>query len=187
MKKKFLCLSASVLFAATCMAAGYSSYSSSSDNGWVTFFFIVSLIGGVLQIILFFKIWGMTNDIRALKVDHFNERAPETSSELLSYLRNNLILGNKENVKRALILNFTKTIRESYAEMPTGGYEKDEKGVDTWVEYRDKNLTQPIDKYVNSLQKQFEKIGEELPVYIKNMKTYNDYYNMFVDEDFVVK
>ena len=30
---------------------------------------LITLVAGVLQIILFFKIWGMTNDIRALKRD----------------------------------------------------------------------------------------------------------------------
>lgn len=39
----------------------------------VEFIAIVSLVAGILQIILFFKVWGMTNDIRELKKDHFNE------------------------------------------------------------------------------------------------------------------
>ncbi len=33
----------------------------------VDFLFYVLLILGILQIILFFKIWGMTNDIKAIK------------------------------------------------------------------------------------------------------------------------
>ena len=33
---------------------------------------------GILEIILFFKIWGMTNDIRALKKDFFHEKKDES-------------------------------------------------------------------------------------------------------------
>ncbi|WP_298113200.1 hypothetical protein [uncultured Bacteroides sp.] len=33
----------------------------------VDFLFYVLLVFGILQIILFFKIWGMTNDIKAIK------------------------------------------------------------------------------------------------------------------------
>lgn len=32
---------------------------------------IIGLIFGVLQIILFFKLWGMTNDVRKIKEEFF--------------------------------------------------------------------------------------------------------------------
>lgn len=38
----------------------------------VEFLAIIGLVAGILQIVLFFKVWGMTNDIRALKRDHFS-------------------------------------------------------------------------------------------------------------------
>lgn len=33
---------------------------------------IILLVFGILQIVLFFKIWGMTNDVRDLKERYFN-------------------------------------------------------------------------------------------------------------------
>lgn len=38
---------------------------------------LVSVVAGVLQIILFFKVWGMCNDVRALR----NQQCPEQSSQ----------------------------------------------------------------------------------------------------------
>lgn len=40
-------------------------------------FTLVSLVAGVLQIILFFKVWGMCNDVRALR----NQQCPEQPSQ----------------------------------------------------------------------------------------------------------
>jgi hypothetical protein len=34
---------------------------------WIDFLTIILLIFGVLQIILFFKVWGMTNDIKDIR------------------------------------------------------------------------------------------------------------------------
>lgn len=36
-------------------------------EGMISFVGIIALVFGVLQIILFFKLWGMTNDINAIK------------------------------------------------------------------------------------------------------------------------
>lgn len=51
------------------------------------FTLIIVIVFGVLQIILFFKIWGMTNDVRKIKnktVNSFNEAHKQ------------IILGNKD-------------------------------------------------------------------------------------------
>ena len=37
-----------------------------------TFIILIILIFGILQLILFFKIWGMTNDIREIKERYFS-------------------------------------------------------------------------------------------------------------------
>ena len=71
-----------------------------------TFISIIALIGSILDIILFFKLWGMTNDIRELKKDHFDRHMPEDVPQLRAYLREHYFLGDKEKVKRALILDF---------------------------------------------------------------------------------
>lgn len=36
-------------------------------DGFLTFMSFVVLVFGILQIILFFKLWGMTNDVRTIR------------------------------------------------------------------------------------------------------------------------
>lgn len=42
----------------------YNNFSNLKFNGMETFMAIVFLVFGILQIILFFKIWGMTNNVK---------------------------------------------------------------------------------------------------------------------------
>lgn len=44
-----------------------------------TFIILVILIFGILQLILFFKIWGMTNDIREIKEKYLSSTDPKKS------------------------------------------------------------------------------------------------------------
>lgn len=165
----------------------FAYYSSSSFDNEFGLLGIIVLIWGVLQIILFFKVWGMTNNIKALKKDHFNETVFESKADMAKYLRNNLVLGNKEDVKKILLKNFIDNVEHGYGELPTGGYVKDERGNDKWVRYEEKNLNESIIPYVNNLILQYGKIGEEVPVYITRMKTFRDYYKLFIKEDLEVK
>ena len=104
----------------------------------VEFIAIVSLVAGVLQIILFFKVWGMTNDVKALKKDHFCETQFVGYGQTASYLRRNLVLGNTDNVKRILLQNFIDNVEQAYGELKRGDYEKDENGREKWVDYQEK-------------------------------------------------
>lgn len=140
----------------------YSSYGSSSV--WSSVIQIIMFVGGILEIILFFKIWGMTNNVKKLKMDHFSELLPKNEYEMRAYLRENLMLGKIEKVKQALIMNFIDNVTTNY-----------------------KNNSQSIRPYVENLQKQFDKIGEELPVYISRMNTFGDYYQLFTKKDFVIE
>jgi hypothetical protein len=153
----------------------------------VEFIAIVSLVAGILQIILFFKVWGMTNDIKALKNDHFYETKFEEKGEMARFLRKNLVLGNNNTVKRILLQNFIDNVEQGYRKLKLGGYVKDEKGQDRWVSYREKNMKESIAPYVNNLIQQYTKIGEEVPVYITRMKTFGDYYMLFVKDDLEVE
>jgi hypothetical protein len=130
----------------------------------VEFIAIVSLIAGILQIILFFKIWGMTNDIRELKKDHFCETDIETYYQKATFARKNLVLGRKEQVKSMLLKNFIHNIEQNYI-----------------------NNEQSLRPYVDNLKAQFEKIGEKLPEYIDKMETFDDYYQLFSKDDFKVE
>ena len=188
--KRFLCISVSLFVAMNIMAYDYyDSYLSSKDesSGWLTFFAILIFVWGVLQIILFFKVWGMTDDIKAMKKDHFCETVFESKSQMARFLRNNLVLGNMENVKRTLLKNFIDNVEHGYGQLKRYGSVKDEKGAEQWVSLEEKNLQESILPYVDNLRKQYEKIGEELPVYIQRMQTVNDYFKLFVKEDLIVE
>ena len=188
--KRFLCISVSLFVAMNIMAYDYyDSYLSSKDesSGWLTFFAILIFVWGVLQIILFFKVWGMTDDIKAMKKDHFCETVFESKSQMARFLRNNLVLGNMENVKRTLLKNFIDNVEHGYGQLERYGSVKDEKGAEQWVSLEEKNLQESILPYVDNLRKQYEKIGEELPVYIQRMQTFNDYFKLFVKEDLIVE
>lgn len=127
----------------------------------VEFIALISLVAGILQIILFFKVWGMTNDIRAIKKDHFDETVYEGYYEKALYVRKNLILGKKENVKAMLLKNFMDNLEQNYT--------------------REGDSIQP---YVDNLKNQFSIFDEELPSYISNMKTFKDFHSLFTKADF---
>lgn len=157
------------LMVCTCVFAynEYDSYSYSNSTGlFESLFSIIMFIVGILQIILFFKIWGMTNNIKALKKDYFNEANLLSMSleDKKEYIRRNLVLGKKDNVKKLFLMTFIQNITNSYT-----------------------NNKASIRPYVDNLKKQYEKIGEELPPYISKMETFGDFFCMFTDEDFKIE
>lgn len=189
---KRLFIFAVMVAAASSSFAYYGSYSSPELEmpGWLTFMCVVMIAWGVLEIILFFKIWGMTNDVRAMKKDHFNETKFETKEETVNHLRRNLVLGNTENVRRILLQNFMNNVEMDFAIMCRAGYVKDENGKDVWTEseaMKEISLKKSIRPYVENLQKLYERIGEEIPICIKSMETFGDYFNLVVKEDLEVK
>ena len=181
MKKLFL-LSVAVFAVSNCFAY-YGDYSLSQNfemPWWMIFMGILMIAWGVLEIILFFKIWGMTNDIRALKNDHFKQITNEApTSQLINDIRKNLLLGDIDKVKKALLMKFADDVKHSYWSLPVQGKEKDKNGKEHMVSYKERNLQKSIVSYVENLRKQFEKIGEPVPPYINNMTTYGDYLNLF--------
>lgn len=181
MKKLFL-MSVAAFTVPNCFAY-YGDYSSSSSfelPWWVTFMGILMIAWGVLEIILFFKIWGMTNDIRALKNDHFKQTTNEVpAGQLINDIKKNLLLGDIDKVKKALLMKFADDVKHSYWSLPVQGYEKDKNGKEHLVSYKDRNLQKSIFPYVDNLRKEYEKIGEPVPPYINNMTTYGDFFNLF--------
>lgn len=179
---KRLTLTVFALTATLSSFAYYGSYSS-GDSGWLQFMFILMLVWAILEIILFFKIWGMTDDIRSIKKDYFSETQFTDNKQMATYLRKNLVLGNTENVKRILLQNFIDNVELAYNSMKFGSFEENEKGERKWVSYKEQNMKESIVPYVKNLVSQFEKIGEEAPVYITRMKTFGDYFKLFIEED----
>ena len=62
--KRLSVLAVSMAVAISSSAAGY--YSSSDMSDGMTFMAIVLLVWGILEIVLFFKIWGMTNNVKKI-------------------------------------------------------------------------------------------------------------------------
>ena len=159
-----------VFMLAVVMNASAAGYGESS--GFLTFIGIVMLVFGILQIVLFFKLWGMTNDIREIKKEFFKEDdLPEDIESKVDALKTSLILGNKELVKSIFLKKFISRVERNFSRLPKG---KD-------------SLDKSIEKYVEQLDEQFERIGEDLPVYIENMKTYRDYYDLITKEDLIIR
>ena len=166
------------------------AYYSSVDyelSGLPLFFFMVMLAWGILEIILFFKIWGMTNNIKAVKKDYFNEVAFDSDEQMASYVRKNLILNNMDNVKRILLQNFIGNIESSYKKLDDHVNVKKTDGTYVSVSNAANNMKESIIPYVEALKKQYDKIDEELPSYIKNMETYGDYFKLFTQNDFKIE
>lgn len=183
--KRFYLLVLVASFTFNSMAAGYYGHSSLDLPGWLTFIGIIMIVWGILEIILFFKIWGMTNDIKSLKKSHFFETSFDNTYEKVEYLNRNVILDNNQVVKRILILSFMEEVETSFEKLPKEGTYTDENGKEKWGSFKEKNLKASIEIHKDKLNKQLDKIGEELPSVIKQMETYYDYYNIFEMKDFI--
>lgn len=77
-------------------------------EGIALFVSIVIIVFGILQIILFFKLWGMTNDVKKIR-----KSLPNVSSDL-SPAKMEFIIGNTDKAKEMLKKEFVLDVYESY-------------------------------------------------------------------------
>lgn len=77
-------------------------------EGITLFVSIVIIVFGILQIILFFKLWGMTNDVKKIR-----KSLPNASSDL-SPAKMEFIIGNTDKAKEMLKKEFVLDVYESY-------------------------------------------------------------------------
>ena len=77
-------------------------------EGITLFVSIVIIVFGILQIILFFKLWGMTNDVKKIR-----KSLPNVSSDL-SPAKMEFIIGNTDKAKEMLKNEFVLDVYESY-------------------------------------------------------------------------
>lgn len=77
MKRKSLMLVTMLLFTVNAIASGFGEY---EMHLWIKFVGIIMIAWGILEIILFFKIWGMTDDVRKL-TDHFCKEMNKSESK----------------------------------------------------------------------------------------------------------
>lgn len=61
--KRFIVFMVTASTTLSCFAVGYGEL---EVPGWLKFLMLLMIAWGILEIILFFKIWGMTNDVRKL-------------------------------------------------------------------------------------------------------------------------
>jgi hypothetical protein len=125
---------------------------------------LVMLVASALQIVLFFKVWIMTNDVRALRENYVKY------SNFAFDIRKMLLFGEKEKARDILLDRFIEKIENFNYD----GIEHNE--------YYE-TVKQNIDNKFNEAKKEFEfslkKIGEELPESIKNLRSGNDFYKLF--------
>lgn len=133
------------------------------------FIAIISLVAAVLQIILFFKVWGMTNDIRELKKDHFASAGFENVEKLRAYLCECVVLDDKANLKRALLQDFIDNIN----------YKSGNSFKSVYLTDSHRGMKVDITSEIELLKNQFAKVNMEVPEAILDMKTYGDFYQYF--------
>ena len=142
------------------------AYSSGSDiSDTFTFLSIVMIVAGILEIILFFKIWIMTNHVALLKkkiVDF------SYGSDLDKTCRRLLIMGRREEVRDIMIDQFVDEL-EKRLEMT--------RGQEFMLE---KLKAESIAKYVNQLEQNLNSIGEPVPENIQKLATFGDYMKLTV-------
>ena len=133
------------------ISASMFAYSGSDDEGFATFLAIVQIVMGVLSLILFFKIWGMTNDVRKLRD---NICTSGLKGEQLS--KKMLILkytGKIDEAKRLLDENLEN---EVFAQLCTKGND---------IGYTKSQVEEIIKKYENY----YKSLDCEMPAEIKNI------------------
>lgn len=89
-------------------------------EGMFSFVGIIIIVFGILQIILFFKVWGMTNDVKQIK-----ESLPNTPDNL-SPAQMEFIIGNTDKAKEMAIREFILDIYQIYRKTLKGHILKSE-------------------------------------------------------------
>lgn len=141
-----------LLLSPVAMFAYYGDYESSSPSGWLIFLMIILIVWGILEVFLFFKIWGMANNVKEMK----EELNPITKTEKFRRYR---LLGQNDKAAEILIENFMDLV--SYR-----------------LKYENYYSSTSLEEEVAKLEKRLSMLGSEIPENIKALKTYGDYYEM---------
>ena len=176
MKQRFI-LFVFGLFFANYSFAYYNSYGYGKTEPTSPFdvlLYIIFFVFGILQIILFFKVWGMTNNIKKIKKHVIGnyEEILDSNFRRLAYM------GETEELKEKMINTFIHEVQEAYLKLP-----KDESVVIDG-RYGRLGTDKSISPYKEILRKQLESIGEQLPSMIEKTETFDDYIKSYRDIDF---
>lgn len=124
----------------------------------IDFLTIVLLIFGVLQIILFFKVWGMTNDVNCIKQKL--EIQPEAEDILIIEAQVKVLNGDKEKAFELYQEAFYKNIIELFNKTINKYGDED----NVIYEERDRYYQTEYGKVVRYFNKRTEKLGMQLNV-----------------------
>lgn len=117
----------------------------------IDFLTIVFLVFGVLQIILFFKVWGMTNDVNKITGKLQCEKDSTWN------VRRALLYGDKELAKKELM----SCIISDFEKFGDGGYGFNQ-----------------VEDIIAKYEPAFKQLGMDIPENLKNIKTYADIKNI---------
>ncbi|MEG1672618.1 MAG: hypothetical protein RR221_02340 [Alistipes sp.] len=113
---------------------------------------LIMLVFGVLQIVLFFKLWGMTIDIKKIK----NETCKEFSTDDLQWkIRALILLNRKEQAEELIVQYFIEQI-----------YDMGHSGI-------------LLTRWKNQCRESLERLGLKLPEQIEKLSTKMDVENLF--------
>ena len=127
---------------------------------------ILFLVFGVLQIILFFKVWGMTNNVKRIK-DGLAQKGTIGEGSVDEKVRLQLLLGNKEDARRILLVQMAQAIDKVYDKLLVNGSQADA--------IYEQDITPVVDEFKARMQE----IGMEMPAQAAQIKTIGDYYNLY--------
>lgn len=122
----------------------------------IDFLTIVLLVFGVLQIILFFKIWGMTNDVNRIT------KKLQCEKDKTWNVRRALLYGDQELAKRELM----DCIISDFEKFGDGGY-----GFNC------------VEDIISKYEPAFKQLGMEIPDNLKAIKSYADIKNIIEIEN----
>lgn len=97
-------------------------------EGLISFAGVIMIVFGILQIILFFKLWGMTDDIKAIKNKYLESSSNSTNVEPSSNNSNTTGISNKNTESKfevgSLVVNIKtgKQMRIKEINHVTGKY-----------------------------------------------------------------
>lgn len=113
----------------------------------IDFLTIILLVFGVLQIILFFKIWAMTNDVTKIT------KKLQCDKDKTWSVRRALLCGDKELAKKELV----NCIINDFELFGDGGY-----GFNS------------VEDIISKYKPAFKQLEIEIPENLKNIKSYSD-------------
>lgn len=135
------------------MFAYYDDYGTTDTAGsnWLTFLMIILFVWGILEVILFFKVWGMTNNVKDMK-KHL------VRSNKRDEFRKFRLLGQKEKAAEALIEVFLDSMI-------------------VYIHSEDYDPSRNIEQEISELENQLSQFGVKIPKEIKALKTARNFWN----------